>query len=258
MVVDESEAEVPASLFVLDLVAVTDLDVIVLPSGKLIGLALRQPPGTAVVVKGGSDQTTGNQIDGVVVAQVHGCPPNPAGVSGEEKLELWEAVAHEQGLKNSVRSVERGESSKRQRSIGEVGSVQINTKNRVNTSQSSGRSMHAVGSGNKSILVLIPWRRAGEDELNGHAQDAHPAESTSKDGSGAGGREDEDDCGAHSRGSEMHDTVGKPSQNVENSMLVSRENVGKVRAIENVFQSRQDSDPDMRAILGRNKSEGRK
>lgn len=52
----------------------------------------------------------------------------------------------------------------------------------------------------------------------------------------------------------MNDAVGKPSQNVENSMLVSRENVGKVRAIENVFQSRQDSDPDMRTILGRNKS----
>lgn len=54
----------------------------------------------------------------------------------------------------------------------------------------------------------------------------------------------------------MHDAVRKPSQNVENSMLVSRENVGKVRAIENVFQRRQDSDPDMRTVLGRNKSEG--
>lgn len=185
MVVDETEAEVSASFFVLDLVAVTDLDVIVLPSGKLIGLALGQPPSTAIVVKRGSDETTGHQVDGVVVAQVHGCPPNPAGVSCKEEFELREAVAHEKGLENSIRSMERGESTKRQRSIGEVGSVQINTKNGVNTSQSSGRSMHAVGSGNKSILILIPWRRAGEDELNGDAKDAHPAESTGKDGSGA-------------------------------------------------------------------------
>lgn len=256
--VDESKAEVSASLLVLDLVALTGLDVIVLPSGKLIGLALGQPPGTAVVVKRGSDKTSSYQIDGIMVAQIHGCPPNPAGVRCKEELELGEAVAHEQGLKNSVRSVERGESTKRQRGIGEVGSVQINTKNGINASQSSGRSVHAVGCRNKSVLILIPWRRAGEDELNGDTEDAHPAESTSKDRSGAGSREDEHDCGAHSRGSEVNDAVGKPSQNVENSMLVSRENVGKVRAIENVFQSRQDSDPDMRTILGRNKSKERK
>lgn len=112
MVVDESKAKVSASLLVLDLVAVADFDVVVLPSGKFVGLALRQPPSTAVVVKRGSDKTTGHQIDGIVVAQVHGCPPNPAGVSCKEELELREAVAHEQGLENGVGSVERGESTK--------------------------------------------------------------------------------------------------------------------------------------------------
>lgn len=46
--------------------------------------------------------------------------------------------------------------------------------------------MHAVGGGNKPVFILIPWRRAGKDELNGDAKDAHPAESASKDRSAAG------------------------------------------------------------------------
>lgn len=56
----------------------------------------------------------------------------------------------------------------------------------------------------------------------------------------------------------MHDAVGKPSQNIQNGMLVGRENVGKVGAVENVFQGGQDSHPNMRTILGRDKSTSEK
>lgn len=52
----------------------------------------------------------------------------------------------------------------------------------------------------------------------------------------------------------MHDAVGKPSQNIQNRVLVGRENVGQVGAVENVFQGGQDSNPNMRTILGRDKS----
>lgn len=52
----------------------------------------------------------------------------------------------------------------------------------------------------------------------------------------------------------MHDAVGKPSQNIQNGMLVGRENIGKVGAVENVFQGGQDSNPNMRTIFGRDKS----
>lgn len=191
--VDEAQAEVLARLFVYDLVVVAGLDILVFPSCQLVGLALGQPPSTRRVVKGSSNETASHQVDGIVVAEIHGGPPDPASVSSEEELELGEAVAHEQGFEDSIRSVERGECAKWKRGIGEVGCIQVNAENRVDTSQSSGRSGHAVSSRDKSMFILIPWWRAGEDELNSNAKNAHPTKGTGEDGGGARSGEDEDD-----------------------------------------------------------------
>lgn len=191
--VDEAQAKVLARLFVYHLVVVAGLDKLVFPSCQLVGLALGQPPSARRVVEGSGNEATSHQVDGIVVAQIHGRPPDPASVSSKEELELREAVAHEQSLKDSIRGVERGECAKGKRGIGEVGRVQVNAENRVDTSQSSGRSGHAVSSRDKSMFVLIPWRRAGEDELNGNTKNAHPAKGTGEDGGGSRSGEDEDD-----------------------------------------------------------------
>lgn len=252
--VDEAQVKVLARLFVCHLVVVAGLNVVVFPSRQLIRLALGQPPGTRRIVKGSSNKTAAHQVDSIVVAKVHGCPPDPASVCREEELELGEAVAHEQGFKNSIRSMERGESTEWNRGIGEVCGVQINTEDGVDTSQSSRRSVHAISGRDKSIFILIPWWCAGEDDLNGDTKDAHPAKSTCEDGGGTRSGEDEDDQRAHCGSSKVHDAVGKPSQDIQNGMLVGRENVGKVGTIENVFQGGQNSNPDVRTILGRDKS----
>lgn len=252
--VDEAQAEVLARLFVRQLVLFTSLNVLVLPSGQLVGLALGQPPGARGIVKGGSNEAAADQIDGVVVAQIHGRPPDPASVRRKEELELGEAVAHEESLEDGIGGMKRRESTKRKRGIGEVGGVQIDAENCVDTSQSSGRSGHAVGGGDESVFVLIPWRRAGEDELNGDTEDAHPAKGTRENWRGSRCGEDEDDERAHSGCSKVDDAVGKPSQDIQNRVLVGGEDVGKVGAVQNVFQSGQDSNPDVRTILGRDKS----
>jgi len=49
------------------------------------------------------------------------------------------------------------------------------------------------------------------------------------------------------------DAVGDPSEHVKDRVGVCREDVGKVRSVENVFERRENSNPDVRAILGRNK-----
>lgn len=100
------ETKVLTVFLVRDGVAVAKLDVVVLPARQLVGLSLRKPPSTRGVEEGGSNETASDQIDSVVMAQVHGSPPYPAGIDDEEVTELGESVAHEQGLENSVGSVQ--------------------------------------------------------------------------------------------------------------------------------------------------------
>lgn len=54
----------------------------------------------------------------------------------------------------------------------------------------------------------------------------------------------------------MHDTVGQPGKDVEDGMLVGGENVGQVCAVKDVFQGRQDANPDVRSILVGNEAFG--
>lgn len=46
----------------------------------------------------------------------------------------------------------------------------------------------------------------------------------------------------------MDDSVGKPSENVEDRMFVSGKDVGEVRAIKDVLKSRKNADPNVRSI----------
>jgi hypothetical protein len=47
----------------------------------------------------------------------------------------------------------------------------------------------------------------------------------------------------------MDDAVGQPRQNVEDGVLMRRENAGEVGTVDNVLQGRQNADPDVRAVL---------
>jgi hypothetical protein len=42
----------------------------------------------------------------------------------------------------------------------------------------------------------------------------------------------------------VHDAVGEPGEDVEEDVLVRGEDVGEVRAVEDVFESGEDADPD--------------
>ena len=52
----------------------------------------------------------------------------------------------------------------------------------------------------------------------------------------------------------MGNAVGKPGEDVENDMLVSREDVAEVGAVEDVFEGGKDADPGLGADGARNES----
>jgi hypothetical protein len=50
-------------------------------------------------------------------------------------------------------------------------------------------------------------------------------------------------------------SVGEPRENIEDRVLVGRDNVAEVGAVEDVLEGWEDADPDGRAVFGRNISE---
>lgn len=254
-VVDYAETKVLTVFFVGNGVAVADLDVVVLPAGELVGLSLGQPSGAGRVEKGGGNETTTDQIDGVVMAQVHGGPPDPAGVDDEKVAELGEGVAHEESLQDGIGGVQRGERAKRQRRVGKVGGVEVDAKDGVDAGETSRRAVHAIGRRNQTVFILIPGRRAGKHELNSDAENAHPAKAARKDVDGTRSGKDEEDEGANGGGAKVHDAVGQPGENVEDGVLVGGQNVGQVGAVQDVFEGGKHANPNVRTVLGGNESE---
>lgn len=254
-VLEKSKTEdVAAILFIRNLVAVATLDEIVVPACQLVLLTLGHPAGLGHVEEASSNQAATDQINGVMVAEIHCRPPNPTSVDDEEGLELGEAVDHEESFEHGVGSVQRGECTERQRRTGKIGGVEVDAENLIDSSQSSGRSGHAVGGRHQAMLVLIPRRGAGEEDLDGDTEDAHPAQCSREDGSRTGGSEDERDQRHNGGGTKVHDAVRQPGEDVENRVLVGGEDVGKVGTVENILERGKNSDPDVWSVLIRNKS----
>lgn len=78
-----------------------DLNVVVIPSGALILLLLWQEVGTGNVENDCGDHGATDEVNSVVMREVHGSPPQPHGVEGEHWAQLWEAVRHEERLNDS-------------------------------------------------------------------------------------------------------------------------------------------------------------
>lgn len=174
----------------------------------------------------GGDQTAGHQIDGVVVAQVHGRPPQPTDVEDEERSELREAIAHEESDEGRITSVQTREGAKGNWGGREARSVHVYSKQGVDASQSRGGTGHAVVGGRQAIHVLVPRRGAREHESQSDANDTQPSERFRKDGERLWGRKQKDENGADGRVGEMANTIGNPGEDVEDRVGVRREDVG--------------------------------
>ena len=62
--------------------------------------------------------TASNKIDRIVMAEIHGRPPNPEGVENEQRSELREDVAHEERLQGCISRMQGGESTEHERGCG--------------------------------------------------------------------------------------------------------------------------------------------
>lgn len=49
----------------------------------------------------------------------------------------------------------------------------------------------------------------------------------------------------------MHDSVRYPGQNIQSNMLMGGQDVAQIGAVDDIFESREDADPDGRSVVGR-------
>jgi hypothetical protein len=229
--------------------SLSNLNVVVVPAEHFAGLKPGQEFTLGDVVGTGRKQATTNKIDSVVVRKVHGRPPKPAGVDDEQGAELGESVAHEQGFNGGTSRVQRGESTENHGRGGESGGVQVDTKELIDCGKTSGRALHRVVGRSKAVHVLVPRRRAGEEELDHNTGQVHVTKSSCKGGSGSGRAEEEHQTRADEGSTKVGDTVRQPGEDIEDDGLVSREDVAQVCAVEDVFKGGQHSDPDRRSVF---------
>lgn len=140
--------------------------------------------------------------------------------------------------------MQRGKGTKHHRRVGEIRRIEIHPKQRIDPRQPRRTARHPVIRGRETVAILVPRRGAGEQDLDDDAGEVDVAEGAAVDGQGAGGGEDEeDDCG-DGGAAKVHDAVGEPGEHVEHDVLVRGEDVGEVRAVEDVFEGGEDAHPD--------------
>lgn len=184
-----------------------------------------------------------------MVGEVHGRPPQPHGVEDVDGEQPGENVSHEQRLHGCPAGVQGGECTKDHGRCVECRGVHVDAEQRIDGSETRGVSDDGVVCGCQAINVLVPWWRAGEDDLDQDSGDVHVSKGAGPDGEGAGRAPDEH-AGADDDGRDVvYDAVGDPSEEVEDGVLVGGQDVAEVCAVEDVFEGGQDADPDGRAVL---------
>lgn len=180
-----------------------------------------------------------------MVGEVHGSPPQPHSVDREKWTELWEAVAHEERLDDRGSSMQGWESAEDEWGVEEVGGVDVDAKELIDSAQACSASIHAVVCWCKAMQVLVPWWRAREGGLDCDADQVHEAEGAGEDWECARCGKEEDGDGAEGWAGVVDYAVWDPSQNVEEDVLVLGEDVGQVGAVEDVLERWEDLDPDV-------------
>lgn len=184
-----------------------------------------------------------------MVRKVHCGPPQPHGVEHVDGEQLGEHVSHKQRLQGSPARVQGWEGTEDHGRGVESRGVEIDAKQRIDGLETSCVTGDGVVGGRQSVGVLVPGRRAGEDDLDYDGGHVHVAKSAGPDRGGAG-RAPNEHAPADDDGRDVvNNAVRYPSQQVQNGVLVCGHDVAQVCAVEDVFEGGEHTDPDSGAVI---------
>lgn len=199
-------------------------------------------------------KTAADEVNGVVVREVHCRPPQPQGIECEKRRQLREDVAHEQSFDCGIAGMQGRKCAKDERGGSKCGGVEVDSKELIDARQACRRAGNAVICRGETVQVLIPRWRTREAELDDDACYVHVSKSAGKGGHGGWWRPDEHYDRAHYGRPKMCDTIREPCQNVEDRVFVGGEDVAEVGTIQDVFEGGEDADPYWRAVCAVNES----
>lgn len=144
-----------------------------------------------------------------------------------------------------------GESSEDHGRGVESGRVQIDAEEGIDSLETSCVTGNRVVGRCEAVGVLVPGRRAGEDDLDDDGGHVHVAESACP-GGGSARRAPNKHASANNDGRNVVDhAVGDPSQDIQDSVLVGGHDVAEVGAVEDVLEGREHTHPDGGSVVGR-------
>lgn len=144
-------------------------------------------------------------------------------------------MAHKEGLDGSASCMKGRESTKNHWRSSKGGGVQRNAEKLVDSCKTRGRPFDGVGSWRQPVHVLVPRWGTREHQLYRDPDQVHVAKTSRENRYRSWGREYEHYDRADNRGSEMYYSVRQPRHNVEEGVLMGRENVTEICAVENVL-----------------------
>ena len=215
--------------------SVTNLNIVVVPAVHLVFLHAWEEASFGEVEGNCGQKTTTDQVNCVVVGEVHGCPPHPKGVGDPQWLQPGEYLAHEQSSQGRIGSVQRRECTKHHRRLSEARSVQVDAQELVNATKTCRVALHRIVGWGEAIQVLIPRRRAWEKQLNGDGGHANVSQGPGVKGNGPGRAKDEHDRRDNKRSTVVTKSVRNPGQNVKCHILVGRQNVTDIGTVEDIL-----------------------
>ena len=171
-------------------------------------LAARKEPALGEVECHGGQQASTDQVDGVMMREVHGGPPHPQRVADKHGFQAGENVAHEEGGQCGIRGVEGWKCAKDHGGLMEARGVEVDAEELVDPGQAGRIALDGVVGRGETVEVFVPRRRAWKSQLDQNGRHADVAKGAGKKGHGPRRAEDEHDEGNDKWRSIMADSVG--------------------------------------------------
>ena len=197
----------------------TGLEIVLLVLGPTT-LATRRTElvGHKEVKAGGSKTGPANDVDEVVVGEVHGAPVEHADVRPHIQRGSLPKVGDEEGAEGGPAGVEAWEGTKDEGGVGKDGLVAVVAKEGVDAGEAAGGAGYIVGCGGEAIDDFVPGGCAGNEDLDKDSGEAHVAKSLGPGLEGERGAEEPEEEGEDKRVGVVNDAVGEPGDDIEDGM----------------------------------------
>lgn len=206
------------------------------------GVRTAQLVGEPEVEARGGEAGATDDVDEVVVREVHRRPVEHGGVRPRVRAQPGEEVRPREGLDGRHARVQRGEGAEDDWRAGEGGLVAAPAEEVVDAHEPAGGAAHGVRRRGEAVDELVPRRRTGERDLDEDADEIHVPEGGRPEVERLLGAEEPDEGGDDEGEGEVQDAVRQPGDDVEDGVCVAGEDVGDVGAVEHGLERREERD----------------